>query len=127
MNTPNQPPPPNQKRHSVLFVCTGNLHRSPMAEYFFKAKIGNGVKPTAIAISILDIKQPADWNDGIISSSHWCLAHYLLDGHHKIFAASKTGEPMTLLSFLALGEGVSSSEQNYELLEKLSIVTDDYS
>jgi protein-tyrosine-phosphatase len=26
---------------SVLFVCTGNLHRSPMAEYFFKAKIGS--------------------------------------------------------------------------------------
>ena len=25
---------------SVLFVCTGNLHRSPMAEYFFKDKIG---------------------------------------------------------------------------------------
>ncbi len=26
---------------SVLFVCTGNLHRSPMAEYLFKEKIGN--------------------------------------------------------------------------------------
>jgi len=25
---------------SVLFVCTGNLHRSPMAEYLFKEKIG---------------------------------------------------------------------------------------
>jgi protein-tyrosine phosphatase len=24
---------------SVLFVCTGNLHRSPMAEYFFKSLI----------------------------------------------------------------------------------------
>ena len=24
---------------SVLFVCTGNLHRSPMAEYLFKAKL----------------------------------------------------------------------------------------
>jgi protein-tyrosine phosphatase len=24
---------------SVLFVCTGNLHRSPMAEYLFKEKI----------------------------------------------------------------------------------------
>lgn len=26
---------------SVLFVCTGNLHRSPMAEYLFKDKISN--------------------------------------------------------------------------------------
>ncbi len=25
---------------SVLFVCTGNLHRSPMAKYLFKEKIG---------------------------------------------------------------------------------------
>ena len=25
---------------SVLFVCTGNLHRSPMAEYIFKDMIG---------------------------------------------------------------------------------------
>jgi protein-tyrosine phosphatase len=25
---------------SVIFVCTGNLHRSPMAEYLFRDKIG---------------------------------------------------------------------------------------
>ena len=25
---------------SVLFVCTGNFHRSPIAEYLFRAKIG---------------------------------------------------------------------------------------
>lgn len=25
---------------SVLFVCTGNLHRSPIAEYLFRQKIG---------------------------------------------------------------------------------------
>jgi hypothetical protein len=36
-----------------------------------------------------------------------------------MFAASRTKEPITLLSFLALGEGISSNEQNYELIEKL--------
>ena len=85
----------------------------------FKNAICNGIKPTAIAISILDIKQPADWNDDISFSSHWCLAHYLIDGHHKMFAASQAEKPITLLSFLALGEGISSNEQNYELIEKL--------
>ena len=85
----------------------------------FKKTIENGIRPTAVAISILDIKQPADWDDDIQFSSHWCLAHYLIDGHHKMFAASQTDEPITLLSFLALGEGVSSKEQNYEIIEKL--------
>jgi protein-tyrosine-phosphatase len=41
MNSQLLPQTPNKKPHSVLFVCTGNLHRSPMAEYFFQAKIGN--------------------------------------------------------------------------------------
>ena len=26
---------------SILFVCTGNLHRSPMAEYLFKNQLGD--------------------------------------------------------------------------------------
>lgn len=30
---------------SVIFVCTGNLHRSPMAEYLFKAKVADQAQP----------------------------------------------------------------------------------
>ena len=40
-----------------------------------------------------------------------CLAHYLLDGHHKVFAANKAGLPITLLAFLAVEQGISSAEQ----------------
>jgi protein-tyrosine-phosphatase len=39
-NQTNAPLHHQRKPHSVLFVCTGNLHRSPLAEYFFKSKIG---------------------------------------------------------------------------------------
>lgn len=31
---------------------------------------------------------------------HWLLQHFVLDGHHKIEAASRTGRPVRLLSFI---------------------------
>ena len=43
--------------------------------------------------------------------AHWCLAHYLLDGHHKTFAASKAGRRLPLLSFLAIDKGIATPEQ----------------
>lgn len=64
--------------------------------------------PTTVALSVLDVKQPADWADGLAVTSHWCLSHYLLDGHHKLHAAAVAGMPVRLLSFLALNEGVST-------------------
>ena len=57
------------------------------------------------------MKQPANWEGDPAVTSHWCLAHYLIDGHHKVFAASETGMPCTLLSFLAVDQGVSSPEE----------------
>jgi hypothetical protein len=71
--------------------------------------------PTALAISILDVKQPAT-----SEQAHWCLAHYLLDGHHKTFASAEGRREIGLLSFLALGRGVSSDEQAQQALEILS-------
>jgi hypothetical protein len=76
--------------------------------------------PTALAVSILDVKQPADWDGDPEITSHWCLAHYLLDGHHKMYAASKTGKPISLLSFLAVEKGISSTGQIAELLRVLA-------
>lgn len=63
---------------SVLFVCTGNLHRSPMAEFLFKDKIGdtpgwkitsagtytrNGMPTTSEVLTVLE-------EYGIDASSH---------------------------------------------------------
>lgn len=66
----------------------------------------DGVAPTAIAISILDVKGPA-----CSGTEHWCLAHYIIDGHHKIAAAARTHKELTLVSFIAVNQGVSSKEQ----------------
>jgi hypothetical protein len=79
--------------------------------------LGDGKKPTAISLSILDVKQPADWTGNPAVTEHWCLAHYLIDGHHKAYASSQCNCPIKLLSFLSLGQGVSSEEQKTRIVE----------
>jgi hypothetical protein len=87
----------------------------------YKSLLENQNTPTALAISILDVKQPADWHgDAREVREHWCLAHYLLDGHHKIYAASQGGRPISLLSFLAVDKGVSNTDQIAEVLAVLA-------
>jgi hypothetical protein len=82
-----------------------------------KRLFGAGKKPTAISLSVLDVKQPADWTRNSVVTEHWCLAHYLIDGHHKAYAASQCNSPITLLSFLSLGQGVSGDEQKTKIVE----------
>ena len=78
-----------------------------------------GGQPTAVAISVLDVKQPAMWEGEPEVTEHWCLAHYLLDGHHKSFAAARAGLPITLLSFLAIDKGIASPDQITTALQTL--------
>ncbi len=89
---------------------------------FYKEQILKGNKPTAISLTILDIKEPAVWPDDDIKpefTSHWCIAHYILDGHHKIKAASELNSEITLLSFIATEKGISSTEDINELLKHI--------
>lgn len=101
----------------IPFSSTDNLDQSRVS--FYKEEILNGNKPTAISLSILDIKESTDWPYDDIKpkfNSHWCIAHYIVDGHHKIKAASDLNSEITLLSFIATEKGVSSKEEIYELL-----------
>lgn len=81
---------------------------------YYQEQIKLGKKPTAIAISILDIKQHFD-----SEIKHWCLTHYIIDGHHKMFSAWKENKEITFLSFLAVNKGVSTEKQVDELIKKL--------
>jgi hypothetical protein len=90
------------------------LHAKTIESY--EAISDHRTTPTALAVSILDVKQPVNRNGNSAITSHWCLAHYLLDGHHKMYAASKVGKPISLLSFLAVDKGISSAEQIVEVL-----------
>jgi hypothetical protein len=95
------------------------LHPNAISEY--KNALSQGVVPTALAISILDIKQPANWEGNPDFTEHWCLSHYLLDGHHKVYAASGLGKPVSILSFLALEKGISTREQVTEAIQILAM------
>lgn len=77
---------------------------------FYRDQIRSGRKPTALSVSVLDVKQPSTWDGEPDVIEHWCLAHYLLDGHHKTFAAFVEGGAITLLSFLAVKESVATEE-----------------
>ncbi|MFE5206987.1 hypothetical protein [Streptomyces sp. NPDC056600] len=76
--------------------------------------MNGGAVPTAVAVSILDVCEPAA-GDGTDHYRHWCLAHFLLDGHHKFEAAATAGRPVELLSLPALGEGLSDRGDCLEL------------
>jgi hypothetical protein len=95
------------------------LNEQRLADY--RTDLNKGVQPTSVAISVLDVKGPADWDGEPEVTSHWCLAQYLIDGHHKVYAASRSNRPLTLISFLALEQGVSSKQEINELLEILGV------
>jgi hypothetical protein len=94
------------------------LHPDAIASY--KTFLSQGIVPTALAISVLDVKQPANWDGEPEVTEHWCLSHYLLDGHHKFYAAYEAGKPISVLSFLAVDKGVSTIAQVAEAIQFLS-------
>ncbi len=85
---------------------------------YYENEISKGTIPTAICLTVLDIKAPAVWNNNEQPQfvRHWCLAHYILDGHHKLYAAAKAGKPINLLSFLATGECILETDNDIETL-----------
>ncbi|MGV9453725.1 hypothetical protein [Streptomyces sp. NPDC003635] len=78
----------------------------------FVGLMDRGTVPTAVAVSTLDVCEPAS---GLPDDHdrHWCLTHFLLDGHHKLEAAA--GRPVRLLSLLAQGESLADAEDRARL------------
>lgn len=88
---------------------------------FYKTQIENGKIPTAISLSVLDIKAPAAvWIDDQEPeyTGHWCLAHYILDGHHKMFAATELNKPINIICFLAIEQGINDTKEDIDTLLK---------
>lgn len=93
---------------------------------YFSELLEKGHVPTAFAISVLDIEAPAIppaqlRQENISSESeHWCLAHYLLDGHHKIHAAAKADAECAILCFISRKESFGGDDALYTLGETLT-------
>ncbi len=77
----------------------------------YENQIQNGIKPVCISIAVLDKKQSVDCPKNIQYSTHYCFANYLIDGHHKIKAASNLKKETDLISFLNIGKGISSIDE----------------
>lgn len=60
------------------------------------------VTPTAVALSTLDVCQPATDGDSTDYYVHWGLTHFLLDGHHKVEAAARSGASVRLLALVSV-------------------------
>ena len=67
--------------------------------------------PTAVAVSTLDVTQPAMDTHSTDYYQHWGLTHFLLDGHHKMQAAAESGRPLRLLALVAVGASLAAPDQ----------------
>lgn len=69
-----------------------------------------GSLPAAVAVSTLDISQPAMADGSSDYYEHWALTHFLLDGHHKLEAAALTGRPVQLLALVAVDASLARED-----------------
>lgn len=79
----------------------------------------NRQKPSMVTLSVLDIWRPEDREEDRTIIEHWCLAHYLIDGHHKAYAAAINKKPLTMVSFLAVRHGLCTKKELKKALSYL--------
>lgn len=88
-------------------------------QHYIDLLTGGGT-PTAVALSILDVRTPAMNLDVADIYTHWGLSHFLLDGHHKFEAAARTGRAVQLLSFVSIDDSVAEPAAMKRLPELLA-------
>ncbi|MER7557514.1 hypothetical protein ABTZ46_11265 [Nocardioides sp. NPDC126508] len=77
-----------------------------------------GETPTAVALSTLDVCQPAMADEATDYYVHWGLTHFLMDGHHKMEAAARSGAKVRLLALVSL-EGSLATDEDLRALPEL--------
>ena len=115
--------PPNVRgsqlfEFSIPIYLKNRLHEETLDSY--RDRFLAGECPTALAISVLDIKGPGDWEGTPKITEHWCLAHYLLDGHHKMYAAASVHKPLTVLSFMDMSKSIATEKAVDYLFDRMS-------
>lgn len=85
------------------------LNREAVDDHRERAE--RGEHATALTLSVLDVRQPADWEGDPEITKHWCLAHFVLDGNHRLYAASEAGATARILSFLSLEWSIATPDE----------------
>ncbi|MEA2677257.1 MAG: hypothetical protein QOJ81_1398 [Chloroflexota bacterium] len=110
-------PRPTNPKHFFHFVIPleppHHLDSERVAHY--QRQLEAGAEPAALGVSVLDVRAPAvtPWDKDEASyehGEHWCLATYLLDGHHKVAAAARSGRAVRLLMFIARDASVAGDQ-----------------
>jgi hypothetical protein len=77
----------------------------------YREALEHPTPPTAVALSLLDVCQPAMIQGPEHNYyAHWCLTHFLLDGHHKMQAAAEAEIPLRLLAIVSIDHSLASRE-----------------
>ena len=89
---------------------------------FYKSKLQSGQKPVALSIGVLDVKTSEDYpyinNEQVKPEfgTHWCLANYIIDGHHKFKAASELNQELELITFISRDESTNLIDDMVNIL-----------
>ena len=74
----------------------------------YQKPYGEHLSPIAVALGVLDVKSSEAWPEDESGEkiqpefrTHWCLANYLLDGHHKVLGAARSGQALRMISFIS--------------------------
>lgn len=86
----------------------------------YRSAMADGVVPTAVALSTLDVCQPATYEESADHHAHWGLTHFLLDGHHKLEAAARSGAPVRLLALVSVDGSLAAAADVARLPELLA-------
>lgn len=84
----------------------------------YKQAMNEGKQPIVISLGVLDVKTSMEYpeiNGEEIDPefpTHWCLANYIIDGHHKIMAASQLNQAIKLITFV-------SREESWKLIDEM--------
>jgi hypothetical protein len=77
----------------------------------WRRQLVGGARPTALALGLLEAQEPALLEHEPNPARHLCLAHFLLDGHHRVAASAQAAKPVTILSFLSLDESGAPADE----------------
>ena len=92
----------------------------------FKAQLSQGGAPAALGLAVLDVRAPAvipgdrGTDPNYVYGRHWCLATYLLDGHHKMQAAAEAHAPVRMLVYLARDASMATPNELDTVLDVLA-------